>query len=383
MDRVRDLRITGSGWVHFALRENVRKAENKLLPTTAKELDLCMRFRLFHNTDESLARVRAIAACFVADCLGFAITVELLLVTTIGLLGLIIGATSIRTAIISEASDVAGAFQDLTQAYNINGMTSHSSQSPGMEFIDELDFCDSNEDAVGVVDNCIVINDDPSPEGFVPEGAALSLLFGDDTSDTSTEGNDNSGALRGDAEIVDGTLNLDGDGDFVSIPNSTDINIGVYPERTIALDFKADDVTTRQVLYAEGATVRGLVIYIDSGDLYIGGWNIPDGESGWDPVYISTPITAGQWFSVGLVLDAGPAIVPDALTGYFDGDAFGAVPGSQLWPHGGMIGIGGVNDATIFHDGPSSAPSNFDGMIDNFHLYNDALSDAEMDALAN
>lgn len=330
-----------------------------------------------------IAAGSSVWAQLAADRSGFIVSIELLLVVTICVLGLMVGATSIRDAVTSEVSDVAGAVQDLSQCYSVSGMAGHSSKSSGMNYLDLLDFCDSNEDLAESIDNCIVVDSSPEDEQSVPEGSALSLLFADDATDTSIVGEDNSGTLQGDAEIVDGMLILDGDGDFVSIPDSTDINLGTHPERTIALDFKADDVTTRQVLYEEGAGARGLVIYIDDGNLYVGGWNIPDSESGWDPVYISTPITAGEWFSVALVLDGGPTITPDALTGFLDGTAFGSAPGSQLWPHGGDIGIGGINQSTIFHDGVQASGAYFGGMIDNFNLYGEALSNSEIGALSN
>lgn len=316
------------------------------------------------------------------DDSGFIATIELLLVAAVLLLGLLAGFTAVRDAVVSEISDLGGTMQDVNQSYSILGLAGHTGSTAGMDFVDGLDFCDSAEDPDGAADNCIRFNFPPYDEGITPptSGLVTTFTFDGDATDGSPEGNMNDGTLEGDAMIVDGMLVLDGDGDFVSIDDSTDINIGTQPERSITLDFNTDDVTTRQVLYEEGAGVRGLVIYIDDGNLYVGGWNIPDGESGWDPTYISTPISPGT-NSVALVLDGGATVEPGALTGYLNGNSFGSAPGSQLWSHSGDIGVGGINQTTIFHDGSQSSGAFFNGTIDNFNIFNDALNAAEVNSL--
>jgi len=77
----------------------------------------------------------------------------------------------------------------------------------------------------------------------------------------------------------------------------------------------------------------------------------PVSESGWTPTFISTPIVAGTDYSVTLVLDGDSTVQPGALSGYLDGSLFGSADGSQLWSHGGGIGIGGTNGFTILHTG--------------------------------
>ena len=320
---------------------------------------------------------------FRKDNRGFIATVELLLVTVVVLLGLLVGITSMRDAVVSEISDLGGTMQDLNQTYSVVGLNGHSGRSVGMDFLDERDFCDSAEDIAGGADNCIQFGLAPSNERIAPPIAGLvtAFNFDADTSDGSPEGISNNGTLQGDATIVNGMLVLDGNGDFVSINDSQDINIGTHPVRSITLDFTTNDVTTRQVLYEEGAGVRGLVVYLDNGELYVGGWNIPGSESGWAPTFLSTPVTAGVTNSVALVLDGGPTVQPGALTGYLNGSSFGSAPGSQLWSHPGNIGIGGINESTIFHDGGQASGAFFNGTIDNFNIFNSALDAAEVNAL--
>ena len=308
---------------------------------------------------------------------------ELILVATILLLGLIAGSSALRDAVISELSDVGGAVQDLQGSYSFNGLTGHSSNVAGSSFGDSTDHCDDAEDTPGSADNCITFSELPSneapPETVISEeDQVVKFNFDDgDTTDTSPFGVNNSGVEVGDPDFSGGQVELDGD-DAIFIPNSSDINLAIHDERTISFTFNADDVTSTQVLYEEGATVRGLVIYIDDGLLYIGGWNIPASESGWNPVFISTPISAGVDNTVSLVLNGDGTVQPGALTGYLNGSQFGSAAGSQLWQHGGGIGIGGTNGTTILHTGNSGDSNFFTGSIDDFCIYNRALTGSEL-----
>ena len=90
------------------------------------------------------------------DQAGFIVSIELVLIATIAVIGLITGMTAVRDAVVSELSDVAGAVQDMNQSYSVFGVTGHSGNTAGMDFTDSLDWCDSAEDASGVADNCIV-----------------------------------------------------------------------------------------------------------------------------------------------------------------------------------------------------------------------------------
>ena len=321
----------------------------------------------------------------VEDARGIALSSELVFMAVVAFVGLIVASTSVRDSIISELSDVAGAAQDLKQEYLVDGIEAHSSSVAGMDFIDSTDHCDDAEDQSGQADNCITFNVPPTDEvtAISDEEQVVKLNFDDGTaSDTSAQGQDNSGIPQGDPEFINGEVIFDGD-DSIQIANSGDINIGTHGTRTIAFDFNADDVTNRQVLYEEGATARGLVIYIDNGFLYIGGWNIPAGESGWQPTFMSIPITAGTDYNVALTLNGDGTVQPGALSGFLNGTQFGSVAGSQLWSHGGGIGIGGTNGSTIFHDGGSRDPAFFSGSIDNFCMYDRVLTSDEISTLGN
>ncbi|MCA9138861.1 MAG: hypothetical protein KDB00_18950 [Planctomycetales bacterium] len=98
------------------------------------------------------------------DDAGFVVSVELVLIATIGVIGLITGLTAVRDGVVSELSDTAGAVQDLNQSYSYNGVVGHSATTAGSNFVDALDFCDSVDDVSGQADNCITFDGAPADE---------------------------------------------------------------------------------------------------------------------------------------------------------------------------------------------------------------------------
>lgn len=286
---------------------------------------------------------------------------------------------SMRDALICELSDIGGSTQDLNVSYQINGLVGHSSSVAGMSYTDRTDFCDDNDDSAGGADNCITFDLPPADEYAVTPGALILEIDFDrgNLRDESPFGTNNHGISVGSPNFVGDTIVLDGN-DGLRINNSADINLGVHGQRTISIDFNTTDANSRQLIYEEGAGVRGLAIYIDGGQLYIGGWNIPAGESGWNPTFITAPINANTWYTATLVLDGNNTLQPNAMTGYLNGAQVGTAPGSQLWSHSGGIGVGYVNGSTIFHDGASNASSFFRGSLDDLKIYNRALDETEI-----
>ncbi|MEW4456212.1 hypothetical protein AB1L30_26340 [Bremerella sp. JC817] len=80
------------------------------------------------------------------DEAGFVVSAELILISTIAVIGLIVGLDSVRNAVTSELADVAGAIQNVNQSYVWNSVTGHASAVSGSDFIDQTDFCDEGED---------------------------------------------------------------------------------------------------------------------------------------------------------------------------------------------------------------------------------------------
>jgi Flp pilus assembly pilin Flp len=106
---------------------------------------------------------------FIQDETGFIVSIELILLATVVVLGILTGIAAVRDAVVSELSDVAGAMQDLHQGYRINGVRGHSASTAGSDFVDFRDFCDIAEDTNAAIDNCILINRTPRDEGQAVE----------------------------------------------------------------------------------------------------------------------------------------------------------------------------------------------------------------------
>ena len=206
--------------------------------------------------------------------------------------------------------------------------------------------------------------------------------------DSSPFGNDNSGTLKNGTTLqtIDGDLgtvaSFEGNNDYIGLANSSDINLGIHSQRTISLWFRADDINIsdrKQVLYEEGGSARGLNIYLNAGELYVGGWNIP--ESGWSGTYLATDeISSNAWHHVALVLDGTETVQPDSFIAYLDGREFARGEGSQLWSHGGAIALGNVWGGSAFHNGSSSDLNHgLQGNLDEMQIYNRALTDTEIE----
>jgi len=212
--------------------------------------------------------------------------------------------------------------------------------------------------------------------------------------DTSPNGNTNNGQLAQGATITTEAepfaevLKLNDNNDQLRIANSNDINLGIYAKRTVSVWFNADNVnlSTPQVIYEEGAQVRGLNIYIDQGQLYVGGWNSSASQSAWSGTYLNTPnISSDTWHHVALVLDAAPgiaAVQPDVLFAYLDGVEVARGEGSQLWSHS-SANFGGINQQTKLHSGVTNFNRSLIGKLDEARVYNQALTAQEVAELAD
>ena len=83
------------------------------------------------------------------DEAGFIVSAELVLVLTIGVLGMVVGLASIRDALITEMCDLSNAFGALDQSYDYRsvfkesaGTKGHHAITFGSGFADAGDDCD-------------------------------------------------------------------------------------------------------------------------------------------------------------------------------------------------------------------------------------------------
>jgi len=96
------------------------------------------------------------------DSDGFIISIELILISTICVIGLITGWTAVRDAVVSELADVAAAMSVADQSVSTSA---GSSKAAGSQFIDQPDHCDEPGDPVGAAESCIIFSNPPTNEG--------------------------------------------------------------------------------------------------------------------------------------------------------------------------------------------------------------------------
>ncbi|MHC4560633.1 MAG: fibronectin type III domain-containing protein, partial [Planctomycetota bacterium] len=211
---------------------------------------------------------------------------------------------------------------------------------------------------------------------------------GTDVPDDSPNGH--TANLVGNPQVVDGlkgnALQFNGVDDGVHIPDAATINLSTHQNRTVVAIFQCADVTKpeKQVVYEEGGTTRGLVIYVHEGLVYAGGWNLSDYTPEWEGTFLSAPISSNQWVAVAAVLRDGIAAQEDdKFEMWMDGVFIDKGPGGQWQSRSDDIGIGNVRSQTKFHDGNfTGGGSYFEGMVDELWMINVALTQVELGGFA-
>jgi len=90
------------------------------------------------------------------DDAGFIVSTELALITTILVIGMVVGLTSIRDQVVQELADIGGMISQLNQSYSFSAITGHHSSTAGSFGVDLVDSCDvSCGDASGVGALCV------------------------------------------------------------------------------------------------------------------------------------------------------------------------------------------------------------------------------------
>jgi hypothetical protein len=200
-----------------------------------------------------------------------------------------------------------------------------------------------------------------------------------DESGNGHDGTLENGTSPGAVGLVAGdtAMSFDGADDLIGIPDSPAINTsGPYEQRTIEVWFRADQVSSRQVLYEQGGSARGLNLYLVDGNLYFLGWNRSndDATTPWSETWVATPIAPSVTHHAVLVYD----FTADRIEGYVDGVSVGSAAGvGRLFSHSRDTGIGGMNDQTRFHDLNAGGDGySFDGVLDEVAIYGTALAPA-------
>jgi hypothetical protein len=88
-------------------------------------------------------------AALINDESGFIVSAELVLVSTIAVLGMIVGLSEVALNVNNELEDVGSAFGSINQTYCVKGIKGCQGYSSGTEFRDNIDNCDNTCDVQG------------------------------------------------------------------------------------------------------------------------------------------------------------------------------------------------------------------------------------------
>ena len=166
----------------------------------------------------------------------------------------------------------------------------------------------------------------------------------------------------------------------MDIADSDDLNTSssAQTERTFVVAFRTGaDIGTRQVIYEEGGTGRGLCIYVENDSLYWGGWNLA--EDNWGFTHVTAPVASNTEYYAILEMNATDTLFRGWMNGTFMGSKTDV---NALYSHGGDIRFG-ANESAVYHDGNSSSDHYFTGDVMQFLSYNYRINTAQQKILEN
>ncbi|WP_083925467.1 hypothetical protein, partial [Psychroflexus tropicus] len=172
------------------------------------------------------------------------------------------------------------------------------------------------------------------------------------------------------------------------IANNADINSGGEPweKRSYSLVFQTGtDVSTRQVIYEEGGTTRGVAIYILNNEVYFGAYNQSNDGAGspWNFTSVSAPVTPSTTYVMTNIF-SGNSTSTGTLETYLNGQSVGTTSGvGFLYDHGANISLGQNGDGNILESGSVGAGSYFNGLLGEFLFYDTAIDPNQADLLNN
>jgi len=182
------------------------------------------------------------------------------------------------------------------------------------------------------------------------------------------------------------SVSFDGTNDRLRIENTSDINRGSNSTRSYFCVFRtSNDVTTRQVIFEEGGTIRGFNVYILNGNLYCGAWNLPNDGAGspWGFFSVNTPINSNTAYIFSFIFN-GNNTSTGTISFYLNGAIVGTMNNvGKIYGHNRAI-LGGKEQESYFENGSSSGTGNhYNGEIGEFIHYNYAVNSAQRIIIEN
>ncbi|MDA7494798.1 LamG domain-containing protein [Candidatus Gracilibacteria bacterium] len=184
------------------------------------------------------------------------------------------------------------------------------------------------------------------------------------------------------------SLLFDGVSDYYDVANDGLINTNSpYDQKSFAAVFKTgDDVTTFQNIYEQGGGSRGYSFVVDNGHVYAGVWNENEWDAGhqYKSVDLGVAQTNTTYFAM-IVQDSQSALDNEnTLKIYLNGNLASVQTHTDSQAnHGGQIGIGRVDGATVSPrtNANVNTDSFFGGNIGELISWNYALDQADVNGV--
>ena len=189
---------------------------------------------------------------------------------------------------------------------------------------------------------------------------------------------------------ANGAINFDGNNDLFTIANSTELNEETQTnEISLAIVLETgSSVAGDQIIYEQGGGLRGYSFVIQNNHIYAGIWN----NTEWDAAHQYKSVDLGvvqpnTIYYITIVQNSSSGVdATNTLSIYLNGSLASSV--NHVDPqraHGGSIGLGRINGGTVLPAnnvvGNTGNTDYFNGMIGEFMIWKNALSQTEINTL--
>ncbi len=201
-------------------------------------------------------------------------------------------------------------------------------------------------------------------------------------SNQAKQGGENIGVLIGDLLRAQNLIYLSANS-YIAVDNTDFIRLN---RRTVEFHFRAEDVNKKQIVYKEGDLYHGISLAIADGKLITTVWKT---NTDMDVKSSGVDIDADKWYSVSLVFDGNNRIVKTTLHSnnrLLSRKKIDLSYSSITLSDNATVRIGGSEDGTVVLLPEGSSYSvftneNFEGYMDELHIFNRVLSQTAISLL--
>ncbi len=165
---------------------------------------------------------------------------------------------------------------------------------------------------------------------------------------------------------------FDGVNDYASFSAYSIFDSAFDGGRTYSMHIYPYDTASEQVLFEEGGTSHGLNLFMSNGHIRGGAWS-----TSWGTIFLSYPITEGQWQHVSFVFDDN-----DDCELYVDGVLVNSTSGlGTISSHTGGDQLG-RSDSSKNESGNLGTGYYYKGLMDNIMIHNNSLGPEQVKVLS-